>query len=81
MNSKLNLSEGETYSTPQVILEISLIIIYLSGERSNYTTRHSPYILDNYSMHILTIRRENPFESVYLLYCKYTQFTTQLKLE
>lgn len=30
---------------------------YPSGDKSNYTTRHSPYILDNYSMHILTIRR------------------------
>ena len=35
----------------------SLIIIYLSGDRSNYTARDGPpCVLDNYSMHILTIR-------------------------
>lgn len=34
----------------------SLIIIYLSGDRSDYTVRRPPCVLDNYSMHILTIR-------------------------
>lgn len=43
----------------------SLIIIYLSGDRSNYTVRRPPCVLDNYSMHILTIRGMvwGPFES------------------
>lgn len=62
---------------------ILLIIIYLPGDRSNYTVRRSAYILDNYSMHILTIRRLVLWIvlSGYLLYCKCTSWLTITRLK
>lgn len=57
-----NFTQGEAFSMQRSLQftdlrRILLIIIYLPGDRSNYTVRRSAYILDNYSMHILTIRR------------------------
>lgn len=62
---------------------ILLIIIYLPGDRSNYTVRRPAYILDNYSMHILTIRRLALWIvlSGYLLYCKCTSWLTITRLK